>query len=138
MGVLYFPCDKKIKRCWRGTAIPLINGFLHAIRGSCLSALWSFQHLIAHIINLFNGADIIPTLLQICYATSIGFLFVIIFCKSKSLIPCILAHAVNNSLSIFVEENSITLYIAPIFLIIVPIIYSIYIIKNYKKKTMVL
>ena len=91
---------------------------------------------IGHIINLFNGADVIPTLLQICYATSIGFLFVIIFYKSKSLIPCILAHAVNNSLSIFVEENSITLYIAPIFLIIVPIIYSIYIIKKYKKKTM--
>jgi membrane protease YdiL (CAAX protease family) len=41
---------------------------------------------IGHIINLFNGADLIPTLLQICYATSIGFLFVIIFYKSNALI----------------------------------------------------
>ena len=36
---------------------------------------------IGHIINLFNGADIIPTLMQVCYATAIGYLFVIIFYK---------------------------------------------------------
>ena len=56
---------------------------------------------VGHIINLLNGAELIPTLLQVCYAISIGFLFVIIFYKSKSLIPCIIAHAIMNSLSIF-------------------------------------
>ncbi len=30
-----------------------------------------------HIVNLLNGRDLIPTLLQICYATAIGFLFTI-------------------------------------------------------------
>ena len=45
---------------------------------------------IEHIVNLLNGADLVPTLMQICYAIAIGFLFVTIFNKSKSLIPCII------------------------------------------------
>ena len=87
---------------------------------------------IGHIINLLNGAELIPTLLQVCYATSIGFLFVIIFYKSKSLIPCIITHCLVNSLSIFNIENTISTYIAPVILTIVPIIYSIYISKTIK------
>ena len=87
---------------------------------------------IGHIINLFNSADVIPTLLQICYATSIGFLFVIIFCKSKSLIPCIITHCLVNSLSIFNVENTISLYVSSVFLTIVPLVYAIYINKNVK------
>ena len=85
---------------------------------------------IGHIINLFNGANLVPTLLQVCYAISIGYLFVTIFNKSKSLIPCIITHALVNSLSIFNVDNFISLYISSIFLIIFPIIYAIYINKN--------
>ena len=85
-----------------------------------------------HIVNLINGADLIPTLIQICYATSIGYLFVIIFHKSKSLVPCIVTHSLVNSLSIFNVENTISLYVAPVFLIIVPIVYAVYINKKTK------
>ena len=85
---------------------------------------------IGHIINLFNGADLVSTLMQVCYAISIGYLFVIIFHKSKSLIPCIITHSLVNSLSIFNVDNFISQYIASIFLIIVPAIYAIYINKN--------
>ena len=87
---------------------------------------------IGHIVNLLNGAELIPTLMQICYAISIGYLFVIIFYKSKSLIPCIITHSLVNSLSIFNVENSISLYVSSAFLIIVPIIYAIYINKTIK------
>ena len=85
---------------------------------------------IGHIVNLLNGADLIPTLIQICYAISIGYLFVIMFHKSKSLIPCIVTHCLVNSLSIFNVENTLSLYIAPIFLTIIPLTYAIYINKN--------
>jgi len=85
---------------------------------------------IGHIINLFNGADLVPTLMQVCYAVSIGYLFVTIFHKSKSLIPCIITHTLVNSLSIFNVDNFISLYISSIFLIIVPVIYAIYINKK--------
>ena len=81
---------------------------------------------IGHIVNLLNGAELISTLMQICYAISIGFLFVIIFYKSKSLLPCIITHCLVNSLSIFNIENTLSTYIAPVFLTIVPIIYVIY------------
>lgn len=88
---------------------------------------------IGHVVNLLNGADLVPTLMQICYAMAIGYLFVIIFFKSKSLIPCIVVHALVNSLSIFNIENKVSLYIAPIFLIIVPIVYATYIHKKIKE-----
>ena len=86
-----------------------------------------------HIVNLINGADLIPTLFQICYATSIGYLFVIIFYKSKSLVPCIITHCLVNSLSIFNVENALSLYIAPIFLTIIPLAYAVYINKKVIK-----
>ena len=89
---------------------------------------------IGHIVNLLNGADLIPTLMQICYAISIGYLFVIIFYKSKSLIPCIITHCLVNSLSIFNIENVISLYVSSVFLIIVPWVYAIYINKNMKEQ----
>lgn len=87
---------------------------------------------IGHIINLINGAELIPTLLQVCYAMSVGYLFVIIFQKTKSLVPCILAHSLNNALSIFNAENNVSLYIAPVFLTVVPLAYAIYINKTVK------
>ena len=88
---------------------------------------------IGHIINLLNGADLIPTLMQICYAISIGYLFVIIFYKSKSLIPCIITHSAVNSLSIFNVENGISLYVSSMFLIVVPLAYAVYINKSQNK-----
>ena len=89
---------------------------------------------IGHIVNLLNGADLILTLIQICYAISIGYLFVIIFYKSKSLIPCIITHCLVNSLSIFNIENEISSYLTSAFLIIVPLVYAVYINKNIKEK----
>ena len=87
---------------------------------------------VGHIVNLLNGADLVPTLMQVCYAISIGYLFVIIFHKSKSLVPCIITHSVTNALSVFNVDNSLSLYIAPVFLIILPILYAIYISKRVK------
>lgn len=88
---------------------------------------------IGHIVNLLNGADFIPTLLQICYAMAIGYLFVIIFYKSKSLVPCIAAHCFINASSIFNVENKLSLYIAPIVLVVVPLAYAFYINKTVKE-----
>ena len=85
---------------------------------------------IGHIVNLLNGADLIPTLMQICYATATGYLFVVLFYKSKSLIPCIITHCLVNSLSVFNVENTLSLYIAPVFLTVVPLVYAVYIHKK--------
>ena len=112
----------------------IFRGFLfrmmekNNVRGAIIVSAVTFG--VGHIINLLNGAEIIPTLMQICYATAIGYLFVMIFHKSKSLVPCIITHCLVNSLSIFNVENTLSLYIAPVFLTVVPIAYAIYINKS--------
>lgn len=85
---------------------------------------------LGHIVNLLNGADLVPTLMQICYAVALGYLFVIIFYKSKSLVPCIAAHIAIDVLSVFNVENSLSVYIIPVFLIVVSVGYAIYINKH--------
>ena len=89
---------------------------------------------IGHIINLFNGADLVPTLLQVGYATAVGYLFVTIAYRSGSIIPCIIAHSLNNAFSIFNVENEISTYVIPVFLMIVPTIYAFYINRQYKQR----
>ena len=63
-----------------------------------------------HIINLFNGsgAELLSNLLQVVYATAAGFMFVMIYYKTESLIVCIVAHGVFNALSVFVNEAKVT------------------------------
>ena len=65
---------------------------------------------IGHIINLINGsgAELLPNLLQVVYATAAGFMFVMMYYKSKSLLACIAAHGVFNALSIFADETGTT------------------------------
>ena len=65
---------------------------------------------IGHIVNLINGsgAELLPNLLQVMYAVAIGFAFVMIYCKTKSLMPCILTHSIFNGLSAFSNEAAMT------------------------------
>lgn len=65
---------------------------------------------IGHIVNLVNGSgvELLSNLLQIIYAVAIGFAFVMIYYKTKSLIPCILTHSIFNSLSVFANEAVMT------------------------------
>ena len=65
---------------------------------------------IGHIVNLINGsgAELLPNLLQVMYAVAIGFAFVMIYCRTKSLMPCIVTHSVFNGLSAFANEAVMT------------------------------
>ncbi|MBR2343936.1 MAG: CPBP family intramembrane metalloprotease [Clostridia bacterium] len=65
---------------------------------------------IGHIINLVNGsgAELLPNLLQVVYATAAGFMFVLMYCKSRSLVVPIIAHGVFNALSVFASEAGIS------------------------------
>ena len=65
---------------------------------------------IGHIVNLVNGsgAELLPNLLQVMYAVAIGFAFVMINCRTGSLMPCILVHSIFNGLSAFANEAVMT------------------------------
>ena len=85
---------------------------------------------IGHIVNLLNGADFIPTLIQIIYSVSVGYLFVKILIKTKSLWPCIITHSLLNALSIFSMQTIIIFYISSILMLAVSISYACYINKK--------
>lgn len=65
---------------------------------------------IGHIVNLFNGTgtELLPNILQVIYATAAGFMFVMIYYKSKSLWVCIATHGIFNALSVFSNEAGLT------------------------------
>ena len=65
---------------------------------------------VGHIVNLINGSgvELLPNLLQVIYAVATGFAFVMIYYKTKSLLPCILTHSIFNSLSVFSNEAVMT------------------------------
>ena len=94
---------------------------------------------IGHIINLINGsgAELLPNLLQVIYATSAGFMFVMIYCKSKSIISCIISHGFFNSLSAFSNEALLTTknqIISSILLTLITSAYAIYLVFAIKKE----
>ena len=62
---------------------------------------------IGHIINLFTGQASFETLLQIIFAVSWGFIFTMVCYKSGSMIPCIIAHAMIDVLSLFAVDNKL-------------------------------
>lgn len=85
---------------------------------------------LGHIINLLTAASVLETLLQIAYATAIGFLFTLFFVKSGSLIPCIVTHGVINALSAFAAPgNSVDHSIQAAILFALSMGYAIYLWK---------
>lgn len=92
-----------------------------------------------HIINLVSGAELLPTLLQIAYATAAGFSFTIIFYKSGSLLPCIIAHSVMNATSVLACNMGVIMdIITAVVLIVIFMGYALWILKmeNTNKKQM--
>lgn len=59
-----------------------------------------------HIVNLLTGAPVFDTLLQLVYASAIGFCFAALFLTTGSILPCILSHAAVNCMSIFALDPS--------------------------------
>lgn len=90
---------------------------------------------LGHIVNLLNGKDLLPTLLQMCYATSLGFLLTMIFYKGMSIIPCIILHSVLNIISIFnVPGTRIYRIISSSVLCVISLAYALWIWKKARHK----
>ncbi len=126
----------------------LLVGFLEEIifRGLLFKAMYkngvksavivsSVTFGIGHIVNLVNGsgADLFSNLLQVLYAMAGGFLFTILFLKTKSLWACIITHGVLNALSVFANEGVMTpardIFCA-LALILISVFYAVYILKQ--------
>ena len=80
---------------------------------------------VGHILNLFNGSgmDLRAVIVQIVFAVLLGYLFVTLYLRSGSLLPCILSHQAINILSAFANHQAsgarlMTVNLAEIFLIL--------------------
>ena len=98
---------------------------------------------IGHIVNLLNGYDLMKNIIQIIFAVAVGFLLVIIFVRTESLVFCILFHALNNSLSGFASAEKLIAAVgskqATDFIILgistaITIAYLLYVLKFTPKK----
>ncbi|OFL67078.1 abortive phage infection protein [Facklamia sp. HMSC062C11] len=121
----------------------IFRGFLFnaLVRDGVKSAIIisSVSFGIGHIVNLVNGsgAGLLPTMLQVVYAIAIGFAFVMIYYKTKSLLPCILTHSILNSLSVFSNEEIVTpqkQIISSILIALIAAGYALYIASAVKEK----
>lgn len=65
---------------------------------------------LGHLLNLVNGSgmELAENLFQVAGAIAFGFLFVILFDRGGSLIPCIITHSVINASSTFANEAGST------------------------------
>ncbi|MDE6666425.1 MAG: CPBP family intramembrane metalloprotease [Ruminococcus sp.] len=96
---------------------------------------------IGHFVNLLNGYNLLENITQVIYAVSVGFLLVFIFLRTCSIIPCIVFHGFNNSMSAFATGNLLidkfgeesADIIASSIRIVMTVVYLIYIIKLPKK-----
>lgn len=93
---------------------------------------------IGHVVNLFNGSgiDVLSNVLQIIYATSAGFMFVMLYYKTNSLFACIMTHSLFNALSAFTIEppSALLNILSSILLALITGLYALFLFKVKNEK----
>ena len=125
----------------------IFRGFL--FKGICKSnvtraiVISSITFGIGHIVNLFNGYDLLNNIVQIVFAVAVGFLLVFVFYRTGSLIACICFHSLNNSVNSFaskeflinaLESDTAADMVSAGAKIVIIAIYMIYVIKLPKRQ----
>ena len=113
----------------------LLVGFVEELlfRGFLFKAMLKDGSIkIGHILNLFTGQDLVETLNQVVFAIAIGFVFTLVYYKSGSLLPGILAHSFIDVSSVFASDEGSYLLnmILHIATIVVSVAYCIYLAKR--------
>lgn len=86
---------------------------------------------IGHIVNLLNGAALLPTLLQLVYACAVGFMFTVLFYKGGSLWPCMITHGILNALSAFAVDGTDAVdMLTAAALTVISVLYALWILKR--------
>ncbi|MDE6221396.1 MAG: CPBP family intramembrane metalloprotease [Lachnospiraceae bacterium] len=94
---------------------------------------------LGHLLNFVNGSgmELAANLFQVVGAIAIGFLFVILFYRGGSLLPCIITHAAINTISAFANETGLTMerrMVSSLILIAIIVVYTAILTKTLPKK----
>ena len=88
-----------------------------------------------HIVNLLLGADLFETLLQLVYASAIGFCYTVVFYTSGSIVPCIVSHIFVNVTSVFAAEPTNTVnIILTVVQTVLGVGYGLWLLRQKKTK----
>ncbi len=90
-----------------------------------------------HIVNLLRGEALAETLCQLIYASAIGFCFTVLFYVGKSIIPCIIVHAVVNSTSCFAVAEGVSQVfqiVSTAIITVVSVAYGVYLLRSVPKE----
>ena len=93
---------------------------------------------VGHLVNLVNGSgmELVANLFQIVGAIAFGFLFVILFYRGRSLLPCIVTHSMINILSAFANQASLNVekrMISTLIEFAIILVYALILIKTLPK-----
>lgn len=88
-----------------------------------------------HIVNLLYGAPLLDTLLQLVYASGIGFCYTAIFLVSGSIWPCIISHIFVNTTSVFAIKPGETFnVVTAVVVTLICVVYGLWLLKKYERK----
>ena len=90
-----------------------------------------------HIVNLFNGSgmELFSNICQVVGAIAIGFLFVVIYHRGGSLIPCIVTHSAIDVVSVF-NNGDMTTEVHILFTLsrlVIVVAYTLVLLKTLPK-----
>lgn len=89
---------------------------------------------IGHIINLLTGQASVETVLQVVFAIAWGFIFTLVYYKSGSILPGILAHGLVDALSLFGRDSEVWAWVYMGVTIVVAAVYCPYLAKISNEK----
>lgn len=89
---------------------------------------------VIHLTNLFGGANLIQTVLQVIYATSFALMCSLFFIKTNNIIPCMICHSLVNITNSFIPNDLSIKYqcIGCIAFIIPSAFYALFLYKTNK------
>lgn len=87
-----------------------------------------------HAVNLLTGAPVFDTLLQLVYATAVGFCFTAVFLASGSIWPCILAHVFVNATSVIAVDRGVGLQLTTAAVqSVMGVVYGLWLLRVWNK-----
>lgn len=92
---------------------------------------------VVHLTNLFGGANLMQTMLQVIYATAFALMCSLFFIKTNNIIPCMICHSIVNITNSFTPNDlSITYQYKECIAFIIPsVFYALFLYKTNKVLT---
>lgn len=90
---------------------------------------------VIHLVNLFTGSELLPTILQVFYAMAFGFMCSAFFFKTNNIIPCVICHSLFDVFNTFLPETQTEemRYFGCAAIILIAGGYTIYLMRTKRK-----